>query len=97
MAFLETIFLDQLGTQVVLASSNDKISRIKKRPTGEELDAVLRAPIVDGGESIHELLVKGLVDLCKVKPVGLDSVQWLGEWLLSNNPNKPRVDIPDDD
>lgn len=45
---------------------------------------------------MHDLLVTGLVALCKAKPVGLDAVQWLGEWLLANNPNKPRVDDPDD-
>ena len=44
----------------------------------------------------NEVLINGLVELCKVKPAGLDSVEWLGEWLLQNNPNKPRVDLVDE-
>ena len=51
----------------------------------------------DGVTSVHDLLVTGLVELCKVKPVGIDAVKWLGEWLIDNNPNKPRVDGPDDE
>ena len=37
--------------------------------------------------TMNKVLVDGLVELCKVKPSGLDAVQWLGEWLLRNNPN----------
>ena len=47
-------------------------------------------------ESINDVLVKGLVELCKVKPVGLDAVEWLGHYLLHNNPNKPKVIDPDE-
>ena len=51
----------------------------------------------DGIESVHQVLVKGLVELCKVKPVGPEAVKFLGEWLLVNNPNKPSVNEPIDD
>ena len=51
--------------------------------------------MAEGTESIYELLVTGLVELCKVKPVGIDAVQWLGEWLLANNPRQPRVTVYD--
>lgn len=77
---------------MVLQSTNEKISKIKRRPTGEEVETMIKAPMSGtGSQSIHDLLVTGLVELCKVKPVGMDAVQWLGEWLLANNPNKPRV------
>jgi hypothetical protein len=52
----------------------------------------IKAPLDIGSQqSLHDLLVQGLVELCKAKPVGLDAVEWLGDWLIVNNPNKPRV------
>ena len=80
----------------MLESSNEHISKIKKRPLGAELDAVVRDPMPGCEESINDVLVAALVELCKVKPVGLDAVRWLGEWLLNNNPNKPLVIEPDE-
>lgn len=38
---------------------------------------------------VNPTLLKGLTELCKQKP--LDPVVWLADWLLENNPNKPRV------
>ncbi|XP_069753878.1 nucleoside diphosphate kinase homolog 5 [Narcine bancroftii] len=34
-------------------------------------------------------LLSGLTELCKKKPT--DSITWLADWLIANNPNKPRV------
>ncbi len=80
------------GGEYVLQSDLEAISKIKRRPTGEEIEAMIKAPLTNGGkDSIHSLLVTGLVELCKVKPVGVDAVEWLGNWLLDNNPNKPSV------
>ena len=38
-------------------------------------------------------LVKGLTELCKAKPSAskLESVTWLANWLLRNNPHKPHL------
>ncbi|XP_069698076.1 nucleoside diphosphate kinase homolog 5-like isoform X2 [Periplaneta americana] len=54
-------------------------------------------PIVTGeavtdylAESVNPVLLEGLAQLCKVKPV--DPVVWLADWLLMNNPNKPQTD-----
>ncbi|PNF39884.1 Nucleoside diphosphate kinase-like protein 5 [Cryptotermes secundus] len=41
-------------------------------------------------ESVNPTLLEGLAQLCKVKPA--DPVVWLADWLLMNNPNKPRTD-----
>ena len=46
---------------------------------------------------VNPTLLKGLTSLCKKKPS--DPVTWLADWLLENNPNKPktagpRVDMP---
>lgn len=40
-------------------------------------------------KSINPTLLKALTELCKQKP--LDPVTWLAEWLLNNNPYKPKV------
>jgi hypothetical protein len=87
---LETIKMVPAGGEYVLQSDLDTISKIKRRPTGEEVEAMIKAPM-GSKESIHDLLVTGCVELCKVKPVGIDAVEWLGDWLLANNPNKPSI------
>jgi len=37
-------------------------------------------------------LTKALTQLCKEKPP--DPLRWLSKWLIDNNPNKPRVQLP---
>lgn len=43
-------------------------------------------------KAVNPTLLKGLTDLAKKKPE--DPVLWLADWLLENNPNKPRVRNP---
>ncbi|XP_034037220.1 nucleoside diphosphate kinase homolog 5 [Thalassophryne amazonica] len=38
---------------------------------------------------VNPVLVRGLTELCKNKP--LDPLVWLAEWLVKHNPNKPQV------
>jgi nucleoside diphosphate kinase/adenylate kinase family enzyme len=52
------------------------------------------AAAVAPAQSLNNVLVEGLTQLCRVKPVGMDAVTWLGEWLLANNPQKPAVEEP---
>ncbi|RYH14255.1 hypothetical protein EON65_33905 [archaeon] len=52
---------------------------------------MVKSSLPNASQNLHDLLVTGLVELCKEKPVGLDAVKWLGNWLLANNPNKPCV------
>ncbi|XP_076458646.1 nucleoside diphosphate kinase homolog 5-like [Babylonia areolata] len=40
-------------------------------------------------KAVNPTLLKGLTELCKQKPE--DPVIWLADWLLKNNPNKPKV------
>ena len=94
---LYTIELVVKGATFVLESNNEQISKIKKRPTGNELEAMMKAPMMgENTDSIQELLVTGLMQLCKVKPSGNDAIKWLGEWLIENNPNKPTVEDPEE-
>ena len=94
--FLGTIYISDNDTTWLLQSSHPKIKKQRIKPSGEQVEQLIKSPSGSTGESMHDILVTGLVALCKAKPVGLDAVQWLGEWLLANNPNKPRVDDPDD-
>lgn len=48
-------------------------------------------PHVEPKQSLNDVLVEGLTQLCRIKPVGDDAIEWLGEWLLRNNPNKPQA------
>ncbi|CAG5132037.1 unnamed protein product [Candidula unifasciata] len=43
-------------------------------------------------KAVNPTLLKGLTDLAKKKPE--DPVLWLADWLLENNPNKPKVRNP---
>lgn len=81
----------------MLQSSIEKIGNIKQRLTGNELEDFIKAPMAGCSQSVNDVLVEGLVELCKVKPVGIDAVEWLGNWLLNNNPNQPHVDEPTDE
>lgn len=51
-------------------------------------------PHVEPKKSLNDVLVEGLTQLCRIKPVGNDGIKWLGEWLLRNNPNKPNANVP---
>mmetsp|Transcript_719 Transcript_719/g.628 ORF Transcript_719/g.628 Transcript_719/m.628 type:complete len:162 (-) Transcript_719:41-526(-) len=93
---IDSIDLIEKDGHLVLYTSIDDISNIKIKPGVEGIDKFLSAEIKPGSESVNEVLVRGLVELCKVKPVGLDAVSWLGEWLLANNPSKPRVEDEDE-
>jgi hypothetical protein len=93
---LTNIYLEPFGlSDKVLQTSYPTIKKQKKRPSGDEVQAVIRAS-APGEKSVHEVLCSGLVELCKNKPNGLDAVKWLGEWLLANNPRKPCVEERDD-
>lgn len=41
-------------------------------------------------KAVNPTLLKGVTELCKQKPS--DPVVWLADWLIKNNPNKPRIE-----
>ena len=94
LKLLSSMSVERHGDDVVLFSTDAAMPRPRRSITEDQLEERIRAPMPDSS-SLHEVLVQGLVELCKVKPVGNDAVQWLGEWLLNNNPNKPRVEVPE--
>jgi nucleoside-diphosphate kinase len=73
--------------------------QVEQVPTLNEVEDTLNAkpaprPFVDNSQSLQDVLMKGLVNLCKVKPSGDEAITHLANWLLRNNPNKPSVDLP---
>jgi len=44
--------------------------------------------------NVNPTLLKGLTALCKRKPQ--DPLIWLSNWLLDNNPNKPKINEPEE-
>lgn len=88
---INTIDIVPQGNGHVLQSSDDFISKIKQRLQGAALEDLVKAPLPNHSKSLNDVIVQGLVELCKEKPVGLDAVRWLGEWFLNNNPTKPCV------
>lgn len=91
---LDSLELETHPSESILQSTLPSIPRTKRNLSPDEVEAMIKAPF-ESSSSMHDVLVKGLVELCKVKPVGNDAVQWLGEWLLENNPNKPQVSAAD--
>jgi len=77
---------------------------VQKIPNLAEVEDLLNKkpaprPHVEPKKSLNDVLVDGLTQLCRIKPVGTNAVIWLAEWLLRNNPNKPRVvtvELPED-
>jgi hypothetical protein len=94
---LMTMALGKFGKDMKLYCSDISfgIPLPKREMSESDLDALVKSPTNDGGIPLHDVLVQGLVELCKTKPVGNDAIQWLGEWLLANNPNQPQVSNPD--
>jgi len=78
---------------------------VQKIPTLMEVEDLLNKkppprPNVEPKKSLNDVLVDGLTQLCRIKPVGTEAVVWLAEWLLRNNPNKPivaTVEFPDEE
>jgi Dpy-30 motif len=87
---LESVELDIFPNERILQSNLAAIPRAKRTLSPDEVVTVIKEPS-QSSTSLHEVLVRGLVELSKVKPVGNDAVQWLGEWLLVNNPNQPKI------
>eukprot|EP00638_Chattonella_subsalsa_P013726 CAMPEP_0117783368 /NCGR_PEP_ID=MMETSP0948-20121206/4000_1 /TAXON_ID=44440 /ORGANISM="Chattonella subsalsa, Strain CCMP2191" /LENGTH=164 /DNA_ID=CAMNT_0005611777 /DNA_START=125 /DNA_END=619 /DNA_ORIENTATION=- len=91
---VESLDLKEISGQTsFLSSSLSKIRDAKVIPRGDAAKSFLQA-CPAGQETLPELLTTALSELCKVKPAGLDAVRWLGEWLLENNPNQPKVEEP---
>ncbi|GAB9463532.1 hypothetical protein Gpo141_00000987 [Globisporangium polare] len=44
-------------------------------------------------ETLLDVVAKGLSELCRAKPAGLDAVTWLGQWFLEHNPTQPNVQV----
>lgn len=97
-SIVNSLSLIKQDDEYVLSSNIPCLTNIKKKPSAQEIDNMVNDPNGAGpNQSIYSLLVTGLAELCKVKPAGTDAVQYLGQWLLVNNPAQPAVWSPEDD
>mmetsp|Transcript_27620 Transcript_27620/g.68843 ORF Transcript_27620/g.68843 Transcript_27620/m.68843 type:complete len:1504 (-) Transcript_27620:594-5105(-) len=44
--------------------------------------------------TLQQILAKGLLGLCKIRPKGLDAAKWLADWMDQNNPSRVQVRAP---
>jgi adenylate kinase family enzyme len=82
-------FFPQISSEKLPSSMQEVSDLLNKKPAPR--------PHVDQSQSLNDVLVEGLTQLCRVKPTGLDAVAWLADWLARNNPNKPKVSQPVED
>ena len=59
----------------------------------DEINQLLNSQLGDTTKSVtfKTLILKGLTEVCKTKPMGEEAITFLGEWLLKNNPNQPTI------
>ena len=86
----ESLELSEKGGRIFLESRLPGILKQKVVPSGDGARQFIGRTKA-GDETLPEFLTKGLAELCKAKPAGLEATRWLGNWLLENNPNKPKV------
>ena len=91
----ESLSLVELSGKLVLMSSITGIIKPKVLPSGDGVRQFIGRTKA-GRDALSDFLSEALSDLCKEKPVGLDAVRWLGQWILKNNPNQPTVEEPTD-
>ena len=90
----ESIELLTDGDRKFIQSTLKGIPKPKRVVTTDNVQKFISEIKVGDNDTLPGVLTKGLAELCKVKPSGLDAVRWLGNWLLENNPNQPRVNEP---
>lgn len=89
-ALAESVDVQTENGRTFLTSNLGPLKKPKVIPTKDDAKKLIENTKA-GADCLPDLLVKGLSELCRAKPAGLDAVQWLGEWLLANNPNQPQV------
>lgn len=74
-----------------IVSHDAALAYFARAPVGLSTWNASRVPEEDN--LLVNLVVKGLTELCKEKPAGLDAVKWLGHWFLDHNPTQPKVQV----
>jgi len=91
---VESIELCHDGERKYIQSTLKGIPKPKKVVTTDNVNKFISEIKVGDNDTLPAVLTRGLAELCKVKPSDLDAVRWLGNWLLENNPNQPRIHEP---
>jgi hypothetical protein len=93
-SLLDTIIVDKTTDGLLMYSTSPALGKISKE------SLCLNTPNFLNSKSDHDvfnsILLEGLVEVCKAKPRGEEAITWLGNWLMENNPNKPKVLLADE-
>ncbi|KAG2782544.1 hypothetical protein PC129_g11993 [Phytophthora cactorum] len=76
-----------------IVSHEAALSYFSRAPVGLSTWNSSRVP--EEENLLVNLVVKGLTELCREKPPGLEAIKWLGYWFLDHNPAQPKVEVDD--
>ncbi|ETI40354.1 hypothetical protein F441_14130 [Phytophthora nicotianae CJ01A1] len=76
-----------------IVSHQAALSYFSRAPVG--LSTWNNSRVPEEENLLVNLVVKGLTELCREKPPGLQAVKWLGNWFLDHNPAQPKVEVDD--
>ena len=88
---MDTLSVTQAHGELRIHSNNLFISPINRVDSDEAVDVMLNSKI-GNKDTMRSVLLKGLVELSKVKPRKEEAIEWLGNWLINNNPAQPIVE-----
>lgn len=87
---MKSLTINKIGSKLNLESTN-KYLKISETANSCESVEELMLTRASNGDSLQQILLNGLVELCRAKPSGEAAISSLGEWLIANNPNKPNI------
>ena len=88
---MDTLSVVQTHGELRIHSTNVYISPTNRVDTDDAVDSMLNSKI-GTKDTMRSVLLKGLVELSKVKPRKEEAIEWLGNWLINNNPAQPIVE-----
>jgi len=80
-----------------LLSSQEEIQQRMNQPLSSTSTSSSQSQSQQPSATLNTILTTALTKLCQLKPNKLDAIEWLGNYLLRENPNQPQVQQPDDD
>ncbi|CEG48516.1 dynein light chain [Plasmopara halstedii] len=85
--------LPGISSPLPIVSHHAALSYFARAPVG--FSARNTSQEVEEDNLLVNVIVKGLTELCREKPSGLNALRWLGNWFLEHNPAQPLVNADD--
>lgn len=87
---MHTLSIISINNDLSIESSNNYICQKRRVETPDDVDNMMNSKVGES-DTMRTVLLKGLVEVCKIKPRGEEAIEWLGNWLIANNPSQPRI------